>query len=93
VLKAKKMPHQDEFLSSYVIVDAIPVTFLILILVVAKEIFYGHILLGLPRRKRHIEVTNHILREWTMFIVNILAFVFTFYSLVRTAKHHGKVLF
>lgn len=93
MLKAKKMPHQDEFLSSYVIVDAIPVTFLILILVVAKEIFYGHILLGLPRRKRHIEVTNHILREWTMFIVNILAFVFTFYSLVRTAKHHGKVLF
>lgn len=28
-----------------------------------------------------------------MFIVNIAAFVFTFYSLIRTAKYHGKVLF
>ncbi len=28
-----------------------------------------------------------------MFIVNIIAFVFTFYSLIRTAKYHGKVLF
>jgi hypothetical protein len=28
-----------------------------------------------------------------MFILNICAFVFTFYSLVRTAKYHGKVLF
>lgn len=32
-------------------------------------------------------------REWAMFVVNILAFVFTFYSLVRTARYHGKVLF
>lgn len=28
-----------------------------------------------------------------MFVLNIAAFLFTFYSLVRTAKHHGKVLF
>lgn len=89
----KKMSHQDEFQSSYDIVEAIPVVFLILLLVAAKEIFYGHILLGLPRRQRHIKVSNHIFREWAMFVVNILAFVFTFYSLVRTAKHHGKVLF
>lgn len=28
-----------------------------------------------------------------MFVVNILAFIFTFYSLVRTARYHGKVMF
>jgi len=28
-----------------------------------------------------------------MFIVNALAFIFTSYSLYRTAKYHGRVLF
>lgn len=28
-----------------------------------------------------------------MFIINIAAFIFTFYSLIRTAKYHGKALF
>lgn len=33
------------------------------------------------------------LREWAMFIVNILAFCFATYSLYRTAHFHGKVMF
>jgi len=28
-----------------------------------------------------------------MFIVNFLAFLFTSYSLYRTAKYHGRVMF
>lgn len=28
-----------------------------------------------------------------MFVINILAVFFTSYCLVKTAKHHGKILF
>ena len=36
---------------------------------------------------------NDIGREWAMFIINLLAFLFTAYALVRTARHHRQFVF